>query len=150
LFDLNIRVAENHFRQFPKRFQFPAGYVCCILLFKPVDVHGAIVLLKKNDRPRTSGLSFPCPSDTLLDHPSTKIGVDQTIIRPLCCLPEIGVGNTSFPGEADERLAFVDRQRSGGCRFLPYRLALSVIDCVRLIPSARLAALLLLQWTIQE
>jgi len=47
----------------------------------------------------------------LLDHPTTEIGVDQAIICPMGCVPKIGVGNTSFPRKADERLAFVDRQR---------------------------------------
>jgi hypothetical protein len=70
LFNLNIRVAEDHFRKLSKRFQFPALDIGCIFLFEPVDVHSTIVLLEEDDRSQAPGLSFPCPSDTLFDYPS--------------------------------------------------------------------------------
>jgi len=62
-------------------FKFVRPDVGPILLFKAVDLDGAIILLEEDDRPRAAGLSFPGTGNALFDNPSTKIGADHALVR---------------------------------------------------------------------
>ncbi len=60
--------------------------------------------------------SFPYLSNPLFDHAAAKISVYEPLICALRRLPEFGVCDACILGKAHECLAFVDRQRPGGCR----------------------------------
>ena len=71
---------KNIIRQGTKCHQVALPNVGFVLLFKAVDVDGAIVLLEENDRPRPAGLTFPSTRNALLDHATTEIGVDSALV----------------------------------------------------------------------
>jgi hypothetical protein len=78
---------KNIIRQGTKCHQVALPNVGFVLLFKAVDVDGAIVLPEEDDRPRTAGLSSAGACNSLLDDPSTEIGIDDAIVCELGGLP---------------------------------------------------------------
>ena len=78
---------KNILRQGAKCDQVALPDVGLILLFKAVDVDGAMVLLEQNDHPRTAGLTFPSTCNAQLDHAPTEIGVDYAFVCDSCGFP---------------------------------------------------------------
>ena len=111
--------------QSAKCYQVVWPNVRLILLFKAVDVDGAILLFDENDRPGTAGLTSARARNALLDHPSAQIGIDHAFIRAPGGCPKVGVRDASLAGKPGEWLALIDRQRLGAALAPARSIALS-------------------------
>src|ERR1035438_1680934 len=107
-----IGVAKNYLCEFSESFKLVSLDVGEILLFEAIHVNGTIIPLEEDDRPRAAGLPLARARNTLLDHPSTQIGINDPFVCEPCRSPQNGVSNACLLCETCERFALVNRQLS--------------------------------------
>ena len=65
-----------------------------------------MLLAKQQNRSITLGASLPCSCNSLLDHTSAQIGIDQTAFSSIHCIAQCNNRNLFFSGEACEPRTF--------------------------------------------